>query len=288
MKTEHTIHGVRAALRSAKKNSQSVAFVPTMGNLHCGHIELILEAKRRADFVVCSIFVNPTQFGANEDFATYPRTLERDGSLLADAGCDLVFIPDATEMYHDGRQQLTQVHVDGITEHLCGASRPGHFSGVATVVTKLLNIITPDMAFFGEKDYQQLAVIRQMVQDLCLSTNIIGVPTIRDTDGLALSSRNQYLTDSQRAVAPHVYKALCRVRDGIQKDASQAEELCRAAHQSLEASGFVVDYLCLQSRELAAFDAQQSQAVVLVAAYLGKTRLIDNLVFDIRTTASTR
>lgn len=281
MKIEHTIQGVRAALRSARLQGKSIAFVPTMGNLHAGHIQLIHEAKRRADFVICSIFVNPTQFGANEDFATYPRTLERDGSLLAEANCELLFAPDAREIYGNGRDQLTSVHVAGITEQLCGASRPGHFSGMATVVTKLLNIVSPDIALFGQKDYQQLAVIKQLVHDLCLTPTIIGIPTVRDSDGLALSSRNQYLTELQRSKAALLYQSLCSVRDGIAADASLSAEILAKAAATLKKAGFKIDYLSLHSTHLGAFNPDDNQAVVLVAAHLGKTRLIDNVVFDL-------
>ena len=201
MKIESTIQGLRAALRQARQAGKSVAFVPTMGNLHQGHMDLVQAARRRADFVVASIFVNPTQFGVNEDFDRYPRTLEADANQLVNAGCDLLFAPSASEMYPDGRSQATTVAVAGITDILCGASRPGHFTGVATVVSKLLNIVQPDMALFGEKDYQQLAVIRRLVQELCFPVSIIGVPTTRAEDGLALSSRNGFLTPEQRQQA---------------------------------------------------------------------------------------
>lgn len=282
MKIEHTIQGVRAALRSAKAGGKSIAFVPTMGNLHAGHIHLIHEAKRRADFVVCSIFVNPTQFGANEDFGSYPRTLEHDGSLLAEAHCDLLFAPAATEIYSNGLNQLTSIHVSEVTEQLCGASRPGHFTGVATIVTKLLNIISPDMALFGQKDYQQLVVIKQLVHDLLLPVSIIGIATVRDTDGLALSSRNQYMTELQRSKAPLLYKTLCDIRDALRKPDSAAEEIIAQAKIALKQGGLKVDYLNVRSLDLNDFDASQSQAVVLAAAHLGKTRLIDNLVFDLQ------
>ena len=282
MKIEYTVQGVRAALRSAKAGGKSIAFVPTMGNLHAGHIHLIHEAKRRADFVVCSIFVNPTQFGANEDFGSYPRTLERDGSLLAEAGCDLLFAPAATEIYSNGLNQLTSIHVSEVTEQLCGASRPGHFTGVATIVTKLLNIVSPDMALFGQKDYQQLVVIKQLVHDLLLPVSIIGIATVRDTDGLALSSRNQYMTELQRSKAPLLYKTLCDIRDALQKPDNAADEVIAQAKIALKQGGFKVDYLNVRSLDLNDFDAHHSQAVVLAAAHLGKTRLIDNLVFDLQ------
>ena len=282
MKIEHTIQGVRAALRSAKASGKSIAFVPTMGNLHAGHIHLINEAKRRADFVGCSIFVNPTQFGANEDFGSYPRTLDRDGTLLAEADCDLLFAPAATEIYSNGLNQLTSIHVSEVTEQLCGASRPGHFTGVATIVTKLLNIVSPDMALFGQKDYQQLAVIKQLVHDLFLPVNIIGIATVRDTDGLALSSRNQYMTELQRSKAPLLYKTLCDIRDDLQKPDSVADAVIAQAKSTLKQGGFKIDYLSVHSLDLNDFDAGLPQAVVLVAAHLGKTRLIDNLVFDLQ------
>lgn len=282
MKIEHTIQGVRAALRSAKSSGKSIAFVPTMGNLHAGHIHLIHEAKRRADFVVCSIFVNPTQFGANEDFSSYPRTLERDGTLLAEADCDLLFAPAATEIYSNGLNQLTSIHVSDITEQLCGASRPGHFTGVATIVAKLLNIVSPDMALFGQKDFQQLAVIKQLVHDLFLPVSIIGIATVRDADGLALSSRNQYMTELQRSKAPLLYKTLCDVRDALQNPASATDEVIAKAKTTLKQGGFKVDYLSVRSLDLNDFNSNHSQAVVLAAAHLGKTRLIDNLVFDLK------
>jgi pantoate--beta-alanine ligase len=282
MKIEYTIQGIRAALRSAKKSDKSIAFVPTMGNLHSGHMQLIHEAKRRADYVVCSIFVNPMQFGANEDFATYPRTLEHDIKLLTDADCDIIFAPDAAEMYGNGLNQLTSIHVNAITEHLCGASRPDHFSGMATVVTKLLNIISPDMALFGQKDYQQLAVIKQLVDDLCLAITIIGIPTVRDTDGLALSSRNQYLSELERNKAPILYKTLCSVRDLLQHPNSSASEVLASAKLALQEAGFKVDYLSIQTLTLDNFDPSQAHAIVLVAAQLGGTRLIDNLIFDLQ------
>jgi pantoate--beta-alanine ligase len=215
MKTETTLSGLRAALRAARKADKSVALVPTMGNLHDGHLTLLKHAKRRADIVVTSIFVNPTQFGVNEDFDKYPRTLTADRALLADAGCDLLFAPEVQEMYPDGRHQSTTVHVNDITDMLCGLSRPGHFSGVATVVSKLFNIVQPDMALFGEKDYQQLAVIRRMTRELCFPIEIVGVPTVRAADGLALSSRNGFLSAEERKLAPKLFQTLGNVRTAI-------------------------------------------------------------------------
>lgn len=280
MKVEHTIAAVRAALKQARQKGQSIAFVPTMGNLHSGHIQLINEARRRADYVVASIFVNPTQFGAGEDFDNYPRTLDADSSQLADAKCDLVFAPSATEMYPDGRSQLTTVSVASITDTLCGASRPGHFTGVATVVAKLFNIIQPDMALFGEKDYQQLAVIRCMTKELCIPIEIIGIPTVRADDGLALSSRNGYLSPEARTKAPTIYATLCQVRDALLSGQDDVEMLTQAATAHLEKCGFDVDYLVVYSDKLQPIQPTDEVAVILVAAKLDGTRLIDNLSFQ--------
>ncbi len=281
MKIENSIQGVRAALNQARKAGKSIAFVPTMGNLHSGHIALVLNAKRRADFVVSSVFVNPTQFGVNEDFASYPRTLDSDANLLAEAECDILFAPNAEEMYPDGRQQATTVQVAGITEFLCGASRPGHFTGVATVVTKLLNIIQPDMAFFGEKDYQQLAVIRRLVTELCIPTNIIAIPTHRADDGLALSSRNGYLSSDERAKAPLIYQTLTQLQSAILSGQRDYASLAHAASSHLNKCGFKTDYLEIRAANLDSATENDSDLVILVAAYLGKTRLIDNLAFSL-------
>ncbi len=280
MKVEHTIAAVRAALKQARQKGQSIAFVPTMGNLHSGHIQLINEARRRADYVVASIFINPTQFGAGEDFDNYPRTLDADSSQLADAKCDLVFAPSATEMYPDGRSQLTTVSVASITDVLCGASRPGHFTGVATVVAKLFNIIQPDMALFGEKDYQQLAVIRCMTKELCIPIEIIGIATVRAEDGLALSSRNGYLSAEARAKAPMLFATLCQVRDALLSGQDDVKMLTQAATAHLEKCGFDVDYLVVYSDKLQPIQSGDDVAVILVAAKLDGTRLIDNLSFQ--------
>jgi pantoate--beta-alanine ligase len=280
MKVEHTIAAIRAALKQARQKGHSIAFVPTMGNLHSGHIQLINEARRRADYVVSSIFVNPTQFGAGEDFDNYPRTLDADSSQLADAKCDLVFAPSATEMYPDGRSQLTTVSVANITDVLCGASRPGHFTGVATVVAKLFNIIQPDMALFGEKDYQQLAVIRCMAKELCIPIEIIGIPTVRADDGLALSSRNGYLSAEARAKAPMLFTTLCQIRDALLGGQDDVEMLTRTATAHLHKCGFDVDYLVVYSDKLLPIQPTDDIAVVLVAAKLDGTRLIDNLSFS--------
>lgn len=281
MKIETSISGTRAALRQARKAGKVIAFVPTMGNLHDGHIQLVKKAQIRAEFVVVSIFVNPTQFGANEDFDKYPRTIEADSSRLAEARCDLLFAPPATEMYPDGRAQSTVVTVSGITDILCGRSRPGHFSGVATVVTKLFNIVQPDLALFGEKDYQQLAVIRRLTHELCLPIDIVGVPTIRAADGLALSSRNGFLSADERRQAPELYKTLGNIRNAIESGQQDFGMLCEAGNAHLAKCGFDPDYLEIRRSDLAPAQAGDKHLVILVAAKLGGTRLIDNLAVEL-------
>lgn len=274
----NTIAEVRAHVRAARAEGKRIGFVPTMGNLHSGHISLIKDARGRSDYVVCSIFVNPTQFGINEDFDKYPRTLEADAALLSEGGCDLLFAPSASEMYPDGRSQSTTVSVSGITERLCGASRPGHFTGVATVVTKLFNIVQPDVACFGEKDFQQLAVIRRMTRELCLPVDVVGCPTARAEDGLALSSRNGYLGPEERSKAPMIYRTMCQLRDAILAGQTDYAMLTGAAMGLLGKSGFEPDYLevCRQEDLQPAMPGDKN-LVILVAARLGKTRLIDNL-----------
>lgn len=280
MRTETTLNGLRAALRAARQAGKSIALVPTMGNLHEGHISLIKTARQRADVVVASIFVNPTQFGANEDFDQYPRTLAADSALLANADCDILFAPEAKEMYPDGRSQHTTVSVSGITEVLCGKSRPGHFTGVVTVVSKLFNIVQPHMAFFGEKDYQQLAVIRCLTRELCFPIDIIGVPTVRAADGLALSSRNGFLSEAERQLAPHIYQTLNNLKSAIQGGNNDFAMLSAAGLAHLEKCGFQPDYLEIRRQDLAEASANDSDFVILVAARLGSTRLIDNLAFS--------
>lgn len=280
MKIEHTINGLRAALRQARQAGKSIALVPTMGNLHDGHIALIQEAGRRAEFVVASIFVNPTQFGVNEDFDAYPRTLDSDATRLAEAKCDILFAPSVDEMYPDGAVQNTTVNVGGITESLCGASRPGHFTGVATVVSKLFNIVQPDMALFGEKDYQQLAVIRALCSELCFPLSIIGINTRRAEDGLALSSRNGFLSEEEREKAPLIYQTLCQLRDAISGGQDDFAQLTQAANAHLKKCGFEPEYLEIRAQDLSAATVDSKDLVILAAARLGKTRLIDNLTFS--------
>ena len=275
MKTETTIHGLSASLSSARQARKTIGFVPTMGNLHEGHLNLVREARKLCDVVVVSIFVNPIQFGPNEDFDSYPRTLEQDSNLLADVGCDIVFAPSVEQMY-GSNPRLTTIRVSEITNDLCGAQRPGHFDGVAVVVTKLFNIVQPTFAFFGQKDYQQLAVIKQMVQDLNMPIEVIGVPITRAEDGLALSSRNGYLSEEHRATAPAIYKALQSAEANLKQGRALTEVLADIKTE-LTDRGFVVDYVEARSPMLQTVTQFDQDIVLFVAAKIGKTRLIDNL-----------
>ena len=275
MKTETTIQGLTASLNPARSARKIIGFVPTMGNLHQGHLNLVREARKLCDVVVVSIFVNPIQFGPNEDFDNYPRTLEQDSHLLADVGCDIVFAPSVEQMYgHHPR--LTNISVSGITNDLCGLQRPGHFDGVAVVVTKLFNIVQPNYAFFGQKDYQQLAVIKQLVRDLNMPIDVIGVPIARATDGLALSSRNGYLTEDERQTAPVIYKSLQAAEKQLHEAVPLADTLA-FIRTELSNAGLVVDYVEARSTMLQKLDQFDQDVVLFVAAKLGKTRLIDNL-----------
>ncbi|KIU45601.1 pantoate--beta-alanine ligase [Pseudomonas putida] len=278
MNTVKTILELRAAVARARSEGKRIGFVPTMGNLHSGHAALVTKAAQRADFVVASIFVNPLQFGANEDLDKYPRTLAADQEKLLQAGCHLLFTPNVEEMYPDGMASQTLVSVPHLSEGLCGASRPGHFEGVATVVSKLFNMVQPDLAVFGQKDFQQLAVIRALVRDLNLPIQIIGEPTVRAEDGLALSSRNGYLTDAQRATAPTIYRTLSRIAQAIGQGRRDFEVLIAEGRQQLVEAGFKPDYLEIrQALNLRPAAAHDRDLVILVAAGLGATRLIDNL-----------
>ena len=276
MKTETTIQSLSAALSPARLARKTIGFVPTMGNLHQGHLNLVREAKKLCDVVVVSIFVNPIQFGPHEDFDNYPRTLEADSQLLAEVGCDVLFAPSVQQMYGD-LPRRTAVVVGEITEVLCGRSRAGHFDGVATVVTKLFHIVQPDTAFFGQKDWQQLAVIRQMTRDLSFPIDIVGVPIARAEDGLALSSRNGYLTDLQRKVAPKIYQSLTDAEKALRKKTPLAEVLA-SIEANLTKAGFEIDYVEALTPELEAVNAFDQDIVLFIAAKLGTTRLIDNLV----------
>jgi pantoate--beta-alanine ligase len=256
----------------------NVAFVPTMGNLHAGHISLVKEARKIADRVVASIFVNPLQFGAGEDFENYPRTLERDSEMLIDEGTDLLFAPPVEVMYPKPQADQTRVEVPGLSELLCGACRPGHFVGVATVVCKLFNMVQPDIAVFGNKDYQQLMVIRRMVEDLAMPVAIVGVETMREADGLAMSSRNGYLGADERALAPMLYRTLSDLAARLGDGEDDFYGLEQEAAAVLDGAGFRTDYLAIRrASDLLDPAAGETELVILAAAYLGKARLIDNI-----------
>lgn len=269
------IDKLRKELKIHRLQGKTIGFVPTMGNLHQGHLNLVREAKQRCEIVVVSIFVNPTQFGEGEDYQSYPRTLEQDCDLLRAVGCDIVFAPNVDEMYGSS-VRLTSVSVSQITQKLCGASRPGHFDGVALVVSKLFNIVQPEFAFFGEKDFQQLAVIRQLVKDLNFDIEIIGVPIARAEDGLALSSRNGYLTDEQRRIAPEIYRSLKMAAQKI-KQGDNFEQVKLWIIETLTHNGFDTDYVEILTPDLTEIPAFTQDVVIFIAAKLGKPRLIDNL-----------
>ena len=282
MKTITTIIELRAALAEYRRAGKTVGLVPTMGYLHVGHMELVRRARAQNDVVVASIFVNPLQFGPNEDLDKYPRTLAADQDKLIEAGCHLLFLPDVEEMYPNGMAEQTRISVPGVSEGLCGASRPGHFEGVATVVTKLFNMVQPDLAVFGQKDFQQLAVIRALVRDLNMPIQIIGEPTVRAEDGLALSSRNGYLNAEQRAAAPALYRSLQQVAEAIRGGESDFDKLLAAAQQQQIAAGFRPDYLEIrEANSLHRATPTDRHLVILTAAFIGSTRLIDNLAFDL-------
>ncbi len=278
METVTTVTAVRERVRAWQREGLRVAFVPTMGNLHAGHVSLIEAARAHGDRFVASIFVNPMQFGPNEDFAHYPRTPSQDERMLAAAGCSLMFMPDVTEIYPNGSERATRVEVPGLSRILCGEFRPGHFEGVTTIVATLFNIVQPDVAVFGEKDFQQLTVIRRMVADLCIPVQIIGAPTVRDADGLAMSSRNQYLSPEERSRAPRIHAILTATAQRLQTGDTEFAALERAGLQQLEAAGFKPDYFAVrQASDLSAPRADSVHLVVLTAARLGKARLIDNV-----------
>jgi pantoate--beta-alanine ligase len=277
MDTLSTGADLRAQISAWRREGARIALVPTLGNLHNGHFSLITLARQHADRVVASVFVNPTQFGPREDFASYPRTLAQDQAGLAAHGCDLVFAPAVEEVYPFGIAQSVRVEVPVVSEPLEGALRPGHFAGVATVVTKLFNIVQPDSAVFGRKDYQQLLVIKRLVRDLRLPIAIIDAPTQREPSGLAMSSRNQYLSAEERERAAAIYRTLCAMRDALHAGQDIASIEAQARHQ-LETVGLVPDYAVLRRADdlLEAADARGG-LVGLIAARLGRARLIDNM-----------
>jgi len=278
MKIISTINELRATL--APLRTQRIALVPTMGNLHAGHLSLVDYAQQHADVVVVSIFVNPLQFGPNEDFDNYPRTLEADCALLEPIGTDIVFAPTVTDLYPFGRDNTTAVVVPILNEILCGASRPGHFNGVSSVVARFFNAVQPSLAIFGKKDYQQLLILRRMMQELLMPIDIIGIPTHREKDGLAMSSRNAYMTPEERQMAPALFKSLQNIAQAIQTGKRDFTVLEQQQAEHLSQLGFKLDYISVR-RKVDLMEAQitdkAEHLVVLAAAWLGKARLIDNL-----------
>ncbi|EGI4656231.1 pantoate--beta-alanine ligase [Escherichia coli] len=277
-----TLPLLRQQIRRLRMEGKRVALVPTMGNLHDGHIKLVDEAKARADVVVVSIFVNPMQFDRPEDLARYPRTLQEDCEKLNKRKVDLVFAPSVKEIYPNGTETHTYVDVPGLSTMLEGASRPGHFRGVSTIVSKLFNLVQPDIACFGEKDFQQLALIRKMVADMSFDIEIVGVPIMRAKDGLALSSRNGYLTAEQRKIAPGLYKVLSSIADKLQAGERDLDEIIAIAGQELNEKGFRADDIQIRDADtLLEVSENSKRAVILVAAWLGDARLIDNKMVEL-------
>jgi len=276
MKTIKTIAELRKQLDEWRMAGDVIAFVPTMGNLHAGHMQLVTDAKAQADRVVVSLFVNPSQFGVGEDFSSYPRTEEEDNRQLAALSVDVVFLPDVSEIYPNA--SVTTISVSGVSESYCGKKRPGHFDGVATVVSKLFNIVQPHKAFFGEKDFQQLAVIKAMVDDLNFAVEIVPVAIVREKSGLAMSSRNGYLTAQQREQASHLYALLCSAKRDVLLGKKALAEIEMRSFTQLQTLGFEPEYfsICRQS-DLMSVTAEDKALIILLAAKLGKTRLIDNI-----------
>ena len=269
---------LRELRRSWQNQGKNIAFVPTMGNLHQGHLQLVQQAKQQADLVVVSIFVNPLQFGPDEDLDDYPRTMEQDKASLEALGVDILFTPRVEDIYSRGLEQQTFVEVPGLSYMICGASRPGHFRGVATIVCKLFNMVQPNMAFFGEKDFQQLQVIKAMVTDLSMNLKIFGVPTVRDPDGLAMSSRNHYLTEDNRKIASALYQSLQDMAETIKLGRRDFTILIKQSKEKLVKAGFKMDYIEIRAVDtLLSPGHEDHRLVILAAAFLGKTRLIDNI-----------
>jgi pantoate--beta-alanine ligase len=278
METVTRIDALRGRVSAWRQQGLRVGLVPTLGNLHQGHLALVAEARRHADRVAVSIFVNPMQFGPAEDYAAYPRTPREDTELLDSAGADLIFQPEVAEMYPNGVERSTVVDVPALSGIHCGAFRPGHFAGVATVVTKLFGIAQPQIAAFGQKDYQQLTIVRRVVADLCLPVEIVAVPTVRESDGLAMSSRNRYLTPAERAVAPALYRALLHAKEQVEKGERDFAAIQQCGLGALESAGFRPQYFeVAQAADLQPATAGSRELVILAAAKLGKARLIDNV-----------
>lgn len=278
MKLVTTGPDLRSVISELRQTGCRIAFVPTMGNLHEGHLQLIRVAQQQADCVVVSIFVNPLQFEPNEDFVSYPRTLDEDKRKLELLNVDLLYAPDESNFYPRKKEELTIVEVPGISDILCGEKRPGHFRGVATVVNRLFNLVQPNVAMFGRKDYQQLSIIRLMTRDLGLPVEIVGVDTVREEDGLALSSRNQYLSNTEREIAPVLYQVLNYMADEIRQAGKARNDLMSNASSTLEQAGFDVDYISIR-RQSDFTEAREDdrELVILLAGRLGSTRLIDNI-----------
>jgi pantoate--beta-alanine ligase len=274
------IPALRSQIGSWRAAADRIGFVPTMGNLHAGHLALVAAAAQHSDRVVVSIFVNPTQFGPGEDLNSYPQSRAEDAAILQQHHCDCLFVPEIASVYPGGADDTTTVNVPAVSQGLCGAARPGHFQGVATVVTRLFNMVQPDLAVFGQKDFQQLLVIRKLTRDLALPIEVIDVPTVRENDGLAMSSRNRYLDADQRRTAPLLYETLQVAAEQIRTAPHNHAEICRQAVADLARAGFVPEYLELRrAADLMPTETALDSLVLVVAAMLGKTRLIDNLQF---------
>jgi pantoate--beta-alanine ligase len=282
MQTIADKHELRERLDEWRREHEHIAIVPTMGNLHAGHISLVEAAREQAERVVVTVFVNPTQFGAGEDFDGYPRTLEKDARRLRKASADVLFVPSVETMYPFGIDNATRVIVPGLTEHLCGSFRPGHFDGVTTVVARLFALVQPDSAVFGQKDYQQQLVIRRMVDDLNLPITVLTVPTVREADGLAMSSRNAYLNAGEREAAPALYQSLCNVEAQLVEGARDFQSLEKAAAEQLTGAGLTPEYVAIRSADdLSDPGPGCRRFVVLAAGLLGRARLIDNLLVEV-------
>jgi pantoate--beta-alanine ligase len=281
MRTAQTVTALRDMLGPMRGAGERIAFVPTMGNLHAGHLQLVSQAQRLARQVVVSIFVNPLQFNDKDDLAAYPVTLEEDVSKLTEIGADILFHPQRQEIYPRGMEQATRVEVPGLSDILCGHYRPGHFVGVTTVVARLFNIVQPAVAVFGEKDYQQLVIIRRMVADLCFPTDIASIATVREADGLAMSSRNSYLSKEERLRAPQLYHTLQQTRERLLQDDSDHRQLETNTITALDKAGFRTEYVAIRrAHDLQDAAPGEQHLVLLAAAWLGNTRLIDNLVIE--------
>ncbi len=281
MQTHKKIKDLRQIIRNARAQEKSIALIPTMGNLHEGHLQLLKQARDRYDFLVCSIFVNPLQFGANEDLDAYPRTLEADREKLREVECDCLFAPSVEEIYGENSDQQTSIKVPGLTENFCGKSRPGHFDGVATIVTKLFNIVQPDAAFFGLKDYQQFLIIRKLASDLAFEVAIHGIETHREKSGLAMSSRNHYLSPEEKEQAANLYRCLQASAEQVANGNLAFKQLEKTAVEDLAQASLQLDYFQIcDANTLQRATANTQDFAILAAVLIGKTRLIDNILFQ--------